>query len=800
MSGSARIDDLKRKFQENPGRHFAALANEYRRTGDLDRAIELCREHLREQPRHLSGNVVLAKALFARGDRDGARGAFEAALVADPDNLDALHQLALLARDEGQGVLALDYARRALAVDPQDPELLAMAADLSAPPDEDVAPPSFDPRAMFEDLPSETPPPPQATTMLSQSRAVDELLRDLPADQTPPRAPAPEQPAAPAPSAADAPADVREVQAAAAERDVTDEQMSVPVEAGTAGEQPRASDEGETSEDQSPAHVAGMGASEGPAAAEAHAPEAPPGDVSEVWDGPPPDDLEIPDDMISDWPGAAVAGPDSAAEVPESATSARGATTDVGFASEDPGTPADELATDVPEPQAIETSSDVPAGAEPQIAEQVADMSAVEPAESAPGDSHAPVFEDAPVSEPEPAAADAESSGAEPAGAQEFESFEFTPPERSPKTTPHGDALLPPHEPDETLEASPVVEPADEAVAQADAQGRPTPSSGGQVDWPDLDWPSDAGTGEAAADLVAESSPPGSDAFSDAADAAPSASDTPAPSPADAPVRSADQAAAGPPGPTPADPPLTRLPEEAEVPPAERVAFATETMAELLASQGRREDAARLYQQIMERKPEDPGIRERMESVMSSGDSPAVSAEGSTLPMRELLSRILAYTPPGAATVTPPAYHDAQEYVSTGDARAAARSTISGRMAESEQDAERAARTFADAASALADPSAEARIAAAVSSQPEPISAVLARVASESSDASADTAPTRITPRQAPTFSFDQFFRDAMPEEDSPAAPDARDEGAPPTPPEDDEDGFREWLDGLRKS
>src|SRR5690606_29489384 len=146
-------------------------------------------------------------------DRDGARGAFEAALVADPDNLDALHQLALLARDEGQGVLALDYARRALAVDPQDPEPLAMAADPSAPPDEDVAPPSFDPRAMFEDLPSETPPPPQATTMLSQSRAVDELLRDLPADQTPPRAPAPEQPAAPAPSAADAPADVREVQA-----------------------------------------------------------------------------------------------------------------------------------------------------------------------------------------------------------------------------------------------------------------------------------------------------------------------------------------------------------------------------------------------------------------------------------------------------------------------------------------------------------------------------------------------------------------------------------------------------------
>ena len=177
MSGSARIDDLERKYGENPGRYFVPLANEYRKAGQLERAVEVCREQLSAQPDHLSGHVVLGKALFALGDRQAATLAFESALRVDPENLDALHQLALLARDDGHGPTALDFARRALAVDPLDPELLAIASDLSAPPEEDVAPPSFDPRQMFEDY--STPPRavPEGQNPLARPRAVDELLR-----------------------------------------------------------------------------------------------------------------------------------------------------------------------------------------------------------------------------------------------------------------------------------------------------------------------------------------------------------------------------------------------------------------------------------------------------------------------------------------------------------------------------------------------------------------------------------------------------------------------------------------------
>lgn len=46
MASSARIDELRKKFDENPRRYFAPLANEYRKAGDLEQAIFICQEYL----------------------------------------------------------------------------------------------------------------------------------------------------------------------------------------------------------------------------------------------------------------------------------------------------------------------------------------------------------------------------------------------------------------------------------------------------------------------------------------------------------------------------------------------------------------------------------------------------------------------------------------------------------------------------------------------------------------------------------------------------------------------------------
>ena len=98
MSTAARIDELRKKFEENPRRYFAPLANEYRKSGDLAMAVALCREHLPKQPGHMSGYIVFGQALYESGDLVEARAVFEQALALDPENLIALRHLGDIAR------------------------------------------------------------------------------------------------------------------------------------------------------------------------------------------------------------------------------------------------------------------------------------------------------------------------------------------------------------------------------------------------------------------------------------------------------------------------------------------------------------------------------------------------------------------------------------------------------------------------------------------------------------------------------------------------------------------------------
>ncbi|HMA02523.1 MAG TPA: tetratricopeptide repeat protein, partial [Gemmatimonadaceae bacterium] len=107
MANSALIEDLRKQFAENPRRVFARLANEYRKSGDLDAAIEICRAHVPLQPTYISGYIVLGQALFERGQPEEARSTFETALTLDPENLIALRQLGDIARASGD----LDAAR-----------------------------------------------------------------------------------------------------------------------------------------------------------------------------------------------------------------------------------------------------------------------------------------------------------------------------------------------------------------------------------------------------------------------------------------------------------------------------------------------------------------------------------------------------------------------------------------------------------------------------------------------------------------------------------------------------------------
>ena len=130
MATSARLDELKKKFDENPRRYFAPLANEYRKLGDLTQAIALCRAHLPNQPGHISGHIVLAQALYEARELGESRQIFEASLDLDPENLIALRYLGDIAREQGEPVQARGWYERVLDADPRNEEIALLLREL----------------------------------------------------------------------------------------------------------------------------------------------------------------------------------------------------------------------------------------------------------------------------------------------------------------------------------------------------------------------------------------------------------------------------------------------------------------------------------------------------------------------------------------------------------------------------------------------------------------------------------------------------------------------------------------------
>jgi hypothetical protein len=134
---------------------FGAIAERFRRAGDLERAVSLCQEGLQRFPHHVSARVTLGWAFLDLGRFDEARAELEKALKRAPDNLAAIRGLAELHdRSEHDEVAAMHrsgvkWMAEAAAAEPQPPAeatpvapptmpqaSLAAADPLAAPADE----------------------------------------------------------------------------------------------------------------------------------------------------------------------------------------------------------------------------------------------------------------------------------------------------------------------------------------------------------------------------------------------------------------------------------------------------------------------------------------------------------------------------------------------------------------------------------------------------------------------------------------------------------------------------------------
>jgi len=130
-----RLRELQEKFEENPRRYFAPLANEYRKGGQPKRAIEICRSQLSQMPGHMSGQIVYGQSLYETGEFEEARLVFERALTLDPENLIALRSLGDMSLQSGNTVEARKWYMRLLDADPKDAPVIALVSEIDASTD-----------------------------------------------------------------------------------------------------------------------------------------------------------------------------------------------------------------------------------------------------------------------------------------------------------------------------------------------------------------------------------------------------------------------------------------------------------------------------------------------------------------------------------------------------------------------------------------------------------------------------------------------------------------------------------------
>lgn len=131
MSDSTRIEELRRRLQKDPASiAFAQLAEEYRRAGRFQEAIDASRAGLKVHEGYLSARVTLGRSLLEIGELDAARAELNDVLRAAPQNLAAIRGLAEVHRRRGELPEALEQYRIAFELAQNDPGIDQIVRDL----------------------------------------------------------------------------------------------------------------------------------------------------------------------------------------------------------------------------------------------------------------------------------------------------------------------------------------------------------------------------------------------------------------------------------------------------------------------------------------------------------------------------------------------------------------------------------------------------------------------------------------------------------------------------------------------
>ena len=101
---TAEIEQLLRRTELEPRTHtFARLADLYREAGELERALGVIREGLKDHPYYLDARLLHARVLLELGSDEAARIEFEHILTLDPANPLACMALGVERTETGAG-------------------------------------------------------------------------------------------------------------------------------------------------------------------------------------------------------------------------------------------------------------------------------------------------------------------------------------------------------------------------------------------------------------------------------------------------------------------------------------------------------------------------------------------------------------------------------------------------------------------------------------------------------------------------------------------------------------------------
>ena len=130
---TSEIAKLTGRISQDPkSKLFVPLAEEYKKAGDLEMAIHVLLEGLKNNPDYVTARSSLGKLLLAKGDLAGAQKEFEEVVKHIPDNFMAQKKLGDLFIVQNRPQDALQHYKIALILNPDDGELISLTSDLEA--------------------------------------------------------------------------------------------------------------------------------------------------------------------------------------------------------------------------------------------------------------------------------------------------------------------------------------------------------------------------------------------------------------------------------------------------------------------------------------------------------------------------------------------------------------------------------------------------------------------------------------------------------------------------------------------